>query len=103
MSAELPDPVTTPAAAYEQLVDVTFDLVGVDELAGRISAAMIVPDPPGIAVMMPGERFPSADIALLRYLTASQDLDAGFETEIDGIHLERDGSYRLPCLSSNTP
>jgi arginine decarboxylase len=62
---------------------------------------MIVPYPPGIPVIMPGERFPLADSSLLRYLATSQDLDArfpAFETEIHGIHLDSDRSYRLPCL-----
>ena len=103
MYAQLPEPVLTPAAAYEQLVDGTIDMIGVAQLAGRVSAAMVVPYPPGIPVIMPGERFPAADSALLRYLATSQSLAArfpAFETEIHGIHLEPDGSYRLPCLIS---
>lgn len=50
---------------------------------------------------MPGERFPHADSALVRYLTTSQGLDArfpAFETEIHGIEVQSDGSYRVPCL-----
>jgi arginine decarboxylase len=101
MYAQLPEIVTAPATAYQQLVDATIELVGVDQLAGRVSAAMVVPYPPGIPVIMPGERFPRADSALVRYLTASQGLDArfpAFETEIHGIEVQSDGSYRLPCL-----
>lgn len=51
--------------------------------------------------MTPGERFGEADPGTIRYLTASQDLDTrfpAFETEIDGIHSERLGTYRVPCL-----
>lgn len=70
---------------------------------------MIVPYPPGIPVIMPGERFPSADSAPLRYLETSQTLDARFPrfaTEIRGVHLEDDGTYLIPCLlagASTTP
>ena len=101
MYAQLPEIVTAPATAYQQLVDATIELVGVDQLAGRVSAAMVVPYPPGIPVIMPGERFPHADSALVRYLTTSQGLDArfpAFETEIHGIEVQSDGSYRVPCL-----
>ncbi len=106
MYAQLPDPVITPAAAYQQLVNGTIDMVAIDDLAGRVSAAMIVPYPPGIPVIMPGERFPAADSSLLRYLATSQELDArfpAFETEIHGIHLDSDRSYRLPCITENQP
>jgi arginine decarboxylase len=101
MYAELPVPVTTPAAAYEQLVTDTTTMVEVGALAGRVSAAMVVPYPPGIPVIMPGERFPAEDSGLLRYLAASQDLARrfpGFETEIHGIQIDDDGVYRIPCL-----
>ena len=73
MYSEVPEPVTTPASAYEQLVSGGVEMVGVSELAGRVSAAMIVPYPPGIPVVMPGERFGQADSGLVRYLTASQN------------------------------
>jgi hypothetical protein len=57
----------------------------------------------GIPVTMPGERFGGNDSGLLRYLASSEQIDArfpGFETEIHGIHIESDGTYRIPCLSS---
>ncbi|MDT7552672.1 MAG: arginine decarboxylase [Pseudonocardiales bacterium] len=101
MYADLPEPVTTPAAAHEQLITGTTEMVEVDKLGGRVSAAMVVPYPPGIPVIMPGERFPTADGALLRYLTASQAHDIrfpGFATEIHGVHIQPDGAYRIPCL-----
>ena len=71
MYAALPEPVTNPATAYEQLITGTTEMVEVDKLAGRVSAAMVVPYPPGIPVIMPSERFPTADSALLRYLRQS--------------------------------
>lgn len=102
MYSEIPEPVTTPATAYEQLVADQVRMLGTDELAGRVSAAMVVPYPPGIPVVMPGERFGAADSGLVRYLASSQELDRrfpGFETEIHGIEVERDGTYRVPCLA----
>jgi arginine decarboxylase len=101
MYADLPEPVMTPGTAYEHIVDNTIEMVAVPELAGRVSTAMIVPYPPGIPVIMPGERFPAADTALLRYLTTSQTLDTrfpSFETEIHGIQVQHDRTYLIPCL-----
>ena len=55
----------------------------------------------GIPVIMPGERFPVLDSALIRYLATSERLARrfpSFETEIHGIAIQEDGSYRVPCL-----
>jgi arginine decarboxylase len=63
---------------------------------------MLVPYPPGIPVIMPGERFPVSASALVLYLAASESLSArypGFETEIHGIEIQADGTYRVPCLA----
>ncbi|WP_249019175.1 Orn/Lys/Arg decarboxylase N-terminal domain-containing protein [Conexibacter sp. S30A1] len=103
MYAELPEPATTPALAFEQLVAGSATLARISELPGQVSAAMLVPYPPGIPVVMPGERFGDAGSAVIRYLAASEALDArfpGFQSEIHGIEIQTDGSYRIPCLSS---
>ncbi len=104
MYADLPQPVLTPAAAYAHIVDNTIEMIPVPQLAGRVSTAMIVPYPPGIPVIMPGERFPAADSALLRYLTTSQTLDKrfpSFETEIHGIQVQDDRTYLIPCIPAD--
>ncbi len=101
MYDDLPEPVTTPASAYEQLVAGTTEMVAPAGLPGRVSTAMVVPYPPGIPVIMPGERFPDADSALIRYLATSERLAQrfpSFETEIHGVTIQPDGSYRVPCL-----
>ncbi len=101
MYDDLPEPVTTPASAYEQLVAGTTEMVAPADLPGRVSTAMVVPYPPGIPVIMPGERFPDADSALIRYLATSECLAQrfpSFETEIHGIVIQQDGSYRVPCI-----
>jgi arginine decarboxylase len=88
--------------ALPRLVAGRIEMIGVDQLAGRVSAAMVVPYPPGIPVVMPGERFGTEQSGLLRYLAASQALDArfpAFETEIHGIDVQPDGTYRVPCLA----
>jgi arginine/lysine/ornithine decarboxylase len=100
---ERPEPVVTPTVAFQRLVAGKVDLVPVADLPGRISAGMVVPYPPGIPVIMPGERYGDADSGLIRYLKASEQLASllpGFETEIHGTQAGEDGSYRLAVLST---
>jgi arginine decarboxylase len=65
---------------------------------------MVVPYPPGIPVIMPGERYGEANSGLIRYLQASEQLASqlpGFETEIHGIQAGEVGRYRLAVLRVN--
>jgi hypothetical protein len=54
-----PEPVMTPAAAFARLnlVDGQVEQVPLDELTGRVSAVTCLLYPPGIPVVVPGERF----------------------------------------------
>jgi arginine decarboxylase len=74
----LPVPVLTPAAAYDRLVrgdGRTVDLAG---LGGGVAATAIVPYPPGIPLVMPGEGFGPEDGPVLRYLAALQEFSGAF-------------------------
>jgi len=102
---ELPEIVVRPADAYQQMVRGQVEMVPVEQLAGRISAVMLVPYPPGIPVIMPGERFPSDSTAIADYLCVARSLDEqflGFESDIHGLRVvtQRDGGIRhyVDCL-----
>jgi hypothetical protein len=56
-----------------------------DELEGRVAAVGLVPYPPGIPVLMPGEEANAAVCAYLQGLEAFDDRFPGFEHEIHGI------------------
>lgn len=104
MYTELPTPVMLPCDAYDKLVRNEVELVPLDKLAGRIPAVMLVPYPPGIPVIMPGEKFDKP--AVLDYLQNCRALDAqfpGFETEIHGLeiqHTEKGTLYEVCCLKA---
>ena len=53
--SSLPVPVFTPADTYSKLVHNEIELVAVDKMAGRVLATGVVPYPPGIPMLMPGE------------------------------------------------
>ncbi|MCQ4384054.1 hypothetical protein NO136_19480, partial [Clostridioides difficile] len=51
----LPPPEMSPVRAYEHLVQGRVEQVTLEELAGRTVATGVVPYPPGIPLLMPGE------------------------------------------------
>ena len=93
--AELPRPVRTPRQAFQGLMAGRAELTPLSALAGRVSAVGVIPYPPGIPLVMPGEEFGPADGPWLSYLRALQAWAArfpGFGKEVEGATL-RDGEY----------
>ncbi len=95
-----PVPEMIPAEAYAHVVRGTIDPVQIDDLEGRTVAVGLVPYPPGIPLMMPGENSGPTDGPFVAYLRALQDFDRkfpGFEHDIHGIdHI--DGAYVTRCV-----
>jgi len=99
----LPTPHVTPAAAYRELVLDNIEHVSLDDMANRVLATSVVPYPPGIPMLMPGENAGPAGGPYLSYLRALRDWDArfpGFGHDTHGIEI-RDGKYFLQCLKAN--
>ncbi|WP_296252457.1 Orn/Lys/Arg decarboxylase N-terminal domain-containing protein [Pseudomonas sp. UBA4194] len=98
----LPKAVYSPVQAYERLVKDEVELVTLDQAAGRVAATGIVPYPPGIPLLMPGENAGAADGPLLSYLKALENFDLsfpGFTHDTHGIEAE-EGVYRMLCLKA---
>jgi arginine/lysine/ornithine decarboxylase len=96
----LPTPVFTPADTYSKLVHNEVEHVAVDEMANRIVATGIVPYPPGIPMLMPGENAGGDDSPFLGYLRALQAWDRrfpGFGHDTHGVENE-DCTYMVYCL-----
>lgn len=96
----LPVAEFSPVEAYEQLVRNEIELVTLEDAAGRIAATGIVPYPPGIPLLMPGENTGPSDGPLLGYLKALESFDRSFPGFTHDTHgIENDGkSYRLLVL-----
>ena len=65
--------------------------VEIDDLMGRTLAVMVVPYPPGIPLIMPGERITAATKSIQDYLLYAREFDQkfpGFETDIHGLRFE---------------
>ncbi|PHX41635.1 arginine decarboxylase [Pseudomonas sp. NZIPFR-PS5] len=96
----LPKAEFSPVEAYEKLVKNEVEQVTLEEAAGRIAATGIVPYPPGIPLLMPGENAGPADGPLLAYLRALESFDRsfpGFTHDTHGIESEA-GVYRMLVL-----
>jgi len=96
----LPHPAMTPSAAYQFLVRGQIEHVALDKLADRVLATSVVPYPPGIPMLMPGESTGKDDGPYLGYLRALAKWDAtfpGFGHDTHGVE-NRDGVYYVQCL-----
>jgi arginine decarboxylase len=99
----LPTPVMTPRKAYQRLVAGEVELLSLDKMANRVSAVGVLPYPPGIPVIMPGENIGEADAPVLGYLRTLQEWGRhfpGFEHDVEGAQV-REGIFHIYCLKSS--
>ncbi|MCO1334948.1 arginine decarboxylase [Microbulbifer sp. OS29] len=101
----LPHADCSPVQAYEALVRGDVEMLPLNQLAGRTAATGVVPYPPGIPLLMPGENFGQADSPALSYLKALESFDREFpEFAHDNHGVEvRDGHYRIYVLRGDLP
>ncbi|SEG24492.1 arginine/lysine/ornithine decarboxylase [Marinobacterium lutimaris] len=79
------EPAMTPADAWAKMAHRDVERVSIDELEGRVTAMLVTPYPPGIPLLVPGERFNST---IIDYLKFARDFNArfpGFETDVHGL------------------
>ena len=96
----LPVPVFTPSDTYSKLVHNEVEHVAIDKMANRIVATGVVPYPPGIPMLMPGENVGGDNSPYLGYLRALQAWDRRFPSfghETHGVE-NKDGTYYVYCL-----
>jgi arginine decarboxylase len=101
----LPEAVLTPRETYGRLVHGEVEQVPAAQLEGRILAVQVVPYPPGIPLLMPGERFGKDTRAVGDFLLGLEAFDAsfpGFGHDTHGVEVKTDENgrpyYALYCL-----
>jgi arginine/lysine/ornithine decarboxylase len=97
----LPVPELSPVEAYEQLVLGHVEPLTLDEISNRVVATGVVPYPPGIPLLMPGENAGAADGPLIAYLKALEAFDGqfqGFSHDTHGVEVE-EGRYKILCIA----
>ena len=102
MYTVLPEVAIKPADAYNQLVRGEVEAVPIEQLQGRIAAVMLVPYPPGIPLIMPGERFTEQTRSIIDYLAFARTFDRsfpGFDADVHGLQRE-EGVYTVDCIKA---
>ena len=77
--------------------------VPLDQIEDRVVATAVVPYPPGIPLLMPGERTGPVDGPVIGFLKALQEFDSrfpGFGHEIHGVEREN-GRYLIYCITTD--
>ncbi|MCP5206229.1 MAG: lysine decarboxylase [Hahellaceae bacterium] len=83
------EPAMIPAEAWARMAHRDVERVSIDKIEGRITAMLVTPYPPGIPLMVPGERFNSTVIKYLQFVRAFNSEFPGFETDVHGLVRER--------------
>jgi arginine decarboxylase len=97
---ELPEPDMLPADALRQLAAGNAEHVPVEELAGRTTAVLLAPYPPGIPLLVPGERVSEGVIRFLAHEATMAREWPGFTRITHGLaEGAQPGSYTVPCIA----
>jgi ornithine decarboxylase len=98
-ASSFPELAMSPKDAYEALVANDVDYVPLEGIKGRISATLALIYPPGIGVVVPGERWDDRAQPMLDYFLAFQESFnrfPGFNYEVQGVFQERiDGRIKF--------
>ncbi len=89
------EPAMRPSDAFARMAHREIDRVPIDDLVDRVTSVLLTPYPPGIPLLIPGERF---NRTIVRYLQFARDFNErfpGFETDIHG--LVKDASNGKVC------
>jgi arginine decarboxylase len=91
-------PAMRPADAFAKMAHREIERVALDRLEGRVTAVLLTPYPPGIPLLIPGERF---NQTICNYLKFAREFNAafpGFETDVHGLVKGADGTYYVDCV-----
>ena len=92
---DLPKMVLTPYKAFQEVIRGKTCDVLLQDLVGEVCAHMILPYPPGVPLILPGEKLTESNKVVLDFLNMlveTGQVYPGFETDIHGLH-EKEGEY----------
>jgi ornithine decarboxylase/lysine decarboxylase/arginine decarboxylase len=91
-------PAMKPADAYARIAHRDTERVNIEALEGRITTSLLTPYPPGIPLLIPGERFNRKIVDYLRFTRTFNAKFPGFDTDVHGLVESEDGSYYVDCV-----
>jgi arginine/lysine/ornithine decarboxylase len=95
-------PGMKPSEAYARIAHRDTERVAIDALEGRITTSLLTPYPPGIPLLIPGERFNRKILAYLQFVREFNERFPGFDTDVHGLVIEEDNfgrkHYFVDCV-----
>ena len=94
-------PAMKPTDAFAKMAHRKIDRVPIDDLEGRVTAVLLTPYPPGIPLLIPGEKFNQVIVNYLKFAREFNEKFPGFETDNHGLVKEMvDGKavYYVDCV-----
>jgi len=101
-------PAMKPSDAFACIAHRKTERVEIDHLEGRVSTTLLTPYPPGIPLLIPGERFNKKIVDFLLFTREFNRNFPGFDTdvhgliattELQGVAIEN-GHYYVDCVQS---
>ncbi len=95
-------PAMKPSDAFANIARRNTERVEIDALEGRITTSLLTPYPPGIPLLIPGERFNKKIVSYLQFTREFNAAFPGFDTDVHGL-VEDDGEgsarrYSVDCV-----
>jgi arginine decarboxylase len=78
-------PAMKPSDAFAKMARRDIERVAIEDLEGRTTAILLTPYPPGIPLLIPGERFNKTIVDYLRFARDFNERFPGFETDVHGL------------------
>jgi arginine decarboxylase len=97
-------PAMPPSEAFAKMAHRDIERVNIDELENRITAMLVTPYPPGIPLLIPGERFNQRIVNYLKFAREFNEKFPGFETDIHGLVKEEINGrkvYSVDCVRTS--
>ncbi len=95
-------PAMKPTDAFAKMAHRKIDRVAIDELEDRITAVLLTPYPPGIPLLIPGERFNKIIVNYLKFAREFNERFPGFETDVHGLVkqvVDGKATYYVDCVA----
>jgi arginine decarboxylase len=96
-------PAMKPSEAFACMAHREIDRVEIDRLEGRVTSVLLTPYPPGIPLLIPGERFNRTIVQFLQFARSFNQQFPGFDTDIHGLVERNEGGklhYFIDCVRS---
>lgn len=82
------EPAMKPSDAFAKMTHGQIERVEIDQLVGKVTAVLLTPYPPGIPLLVPGEKFNRIIVDYLKFAQNFNQKFPGFETDVHGLVTE---------------